>query len=214
MKKFPYVCSHVLIAGSLAFAGCSGGSNKVPLPSFDPEDSASKAMELHDANGDGVLSGEELDGAPGLKAAMKNLDADGDGQINAEDIADRIRAWEEQRVGLMSITAEVTMNGQPLSGATVTLEPEPFLGDAVKTAVGETGMAGTFRPRVPKEQRPSPDSPPGIQAGFFRVKISKQQGGKEMIPAQYNSETTLGLQVAKDDYRIMNKQVVYNLKSK
>lgn len=171
-------------------------------------------MELHDADGDGFLAGPELDGAPGLKAAMKNLDADGDGKVSSDDIADRIRAWEDQQIGLMSISCELYMDGQPLSGATVTFEPEEFLGDSIKVAIGETGLAGTFRPKVPKSERPSPDSPPGVQAGLYRVRVSKMRGGSESIPARYNTETTLGQQVSKDDHLIMNKLVRFELKSR
>ncbi len=200
--------------GTIALVGCGGGSNAVPLPSFDPEGAAEKAMELHDADGDGFLAGSELDNVPGLKAAMRSLDADGDGKINAEDIANRIRAWETQEIGLMSISCELILDGRPLSDATVTFEPEAFLGDSIKAAVGQTGMAGSFRPKIPKSERPSPDSPPGIQAGFYRIKVSKQQGGKEMIPARYNTETTLGQQVSKDDFAVVNKKLIYRLKSK
>lgn len=199
---------------SVFLAGCSGGANVVPLPSYDPDGAAAKAIELYDTDGDGQLSETELDAAPGIKAAMRNLDTDSNGQVSEEEIAERVRSWETQQIGLMALSCEVYMDGSPLSGATVTFEPEEILGDSIKKAVGETGLAGTLRPKVPKELRPSPDSPPGVQLGFYRVKVSKMQGGKETIPKRYNAETVLGQQVAKDDYGIVNKQVIFNVKRK
>lgn len=206
-----FVC---LALGTITWAGCSGGTTTVAIPSFDPEGSAEKAMELYDTDGDGALSDSELDAAPGIKAAIRNLDSDSDGKVSSEEIAARIRAWEEQKIGLISISCELYMDGQPLDGATITFEPESILGDVVKSAVGKTGLTGTFRPKIPKEQRPTPDSPPGLQAGLYRVKVSKMQGGKETIPARYNSETILGQQIAKDDFAVANKMVIFKLKSK
>ena len=198
----------------LTILGCSGGPSAVPLPDFDPESAAETAMELYDVDGDGFVAGEELENAPGLKSAIKNLDADGDGKVSAEDVAERVRTWQDMRIGLMSVNIQVEMDGRPLTGAEVTFEPEEFMGGAIETAYGRTGLAGTTSIKVPKERRPSPDSPPGVQAGMYKVKISKIEGGQETIPAKYNTETTLGQQVSKDDWAISNKQVIFRLKSK
>jgi hypothetical protein len=60
----------------------------------------------------------------------------------------------------------------------------------------------------------SADSPPGLQAGIYLVRVSKIVGDKETIPSTYNTETTLGQEVSKDDWAITNKQVHFKLQSK
>jgi hypothetical protein len=66
---------------------------------------------------------------------------------------------------------------------------------------------------IPKDQRPTPDTPPGLQLGFYKVRISKQVGGKESIPAIYNSETTLGQQISPDDPALLKQNLRFDLKS-
>jgi len=39
---------------------------------------------------------------------------------------------------------------------------------------------------------------PGLYLGFYRVRVSKNKGGKELIPAKYNTETELGAEIADD----------------
>jgi hypothetical protein len=36
----------------------------------------------------------------------------------------------------------------------------------------------------------------GVQPGLYRVEVSKMVDGKETIPSKYNTETTLGVEVA------------------
>ncbi|MCA9257870.1 MAG: EF-hand domain-containing protein [Planctomycetales bacterium] len=194
--------------------GCGGGPSAVPKPSFDPSDVSEQAMQLYDADGDGFIAGAELEKVPCLKDSLKAVDADGDGKVSAEEIAERVRTWEKQSIGLTSFECRVTLDGQPLADAEVILEPEPFLGGVVQEARGTTMLTGVALPTVPKDKRPSADSPPGVQAGYYKVRVSKKVNGSEMIPARFNSETTLGQEIAKDDPRIQNKSVIYELKKK
>ena len=103
---------------------------------------------------------------------------------------------------------------QAARGASVTFEPEPFLGDEIQRAVAKTDMFGTGGPSIPKELRPDPTTPPGIQFGLYRVKVSKVVGGKELIPRRYNEETILGQEAAPDVSEIANRRVVFALTSK
>ena len=58
-------------------------------------------MELYDKNGDGIVSGEELENAPALKAALKNLDTNGDGRLTVDEVLpDPATSWVAQ---LMSV---------------------------------------------------------------------------------------------------------------
>jgi hypothetical protein len=205
-----------IIASSLcmAIAGCSGGPSIVAPPSFDASAASEKAMSLYDEDGDGYIGGTELDASPGLKAALKNLDRDSDGKVSKQEVADRVATWIKQETGLTMISCEVTLDGRPIQGALVTFEPEGFLHGVIQEAVGDTNLVGLASPKVPKEKRPSPDSPPGMQLGIYKVRISKLTNGSESIPAKYNSDTILGQEVSSDDPSILNKQVRFTLKSK
>jgi hypothetical protein len=198
-----------LLAG---LAGCSSGPGRVSQASISASGAASEAMTAYDKDGDGFIAGAELDAAGSLKAAMETLDADKDGKVSEAEIQQRIEAWQAKGAGLTSILCNVTLDGKPLDGATVTFEPEAFLGGDVKTAIGQTA-GGSAAPSIPKADRPNPDWPPGIQFGFFKVRVSKQVDGKETVPAKFNSETTLGAQVATDDPSFLKQGYKFDLKS-
>ena len=140
---------------------------------------------------DGKISGAELDKCPALKAAMAQIDTTGEGSITAAKITARIRAWQDSKLGRMSLSCTVLHNGKPLSDAEVKFVPEKFLGENIKTASGKTDQNGMAMMSVPTTGR---EDPPGVAPGLYRVEITK---GSE-IPAKYNSETTLGQEVALD----------------
>ncbi len=206
--------STALFAVLAACSGCGGGPSALPVPSYDPVGGASKAMELYDKDGDGIVDEEELKAAPGLRAAMATLDTNQDGKVSGEEVGDRLQAWENAQIGLMMFSCDVLLNGKPLHDATITLDPDSFLEGTIQQAVGTTSLAGSARPKIPKENRPTPDSPPGLQAGIYKVRISKMVSGKETIPARYNTETILGQEVSFEDPSIRDNRVVYKLKSK
>jgi hypothetical protein len=198
----------------VAIAGCSRGPSRIEVASYDPASAAAKAMEIYDTDKDGFVAGEELAKAPGLKAALKALDIDKNGKVSAQEISERVTEWKNQAVALMSFTCDVTLDGNFIEGATVTYEPDGFLEGVVAEAVDTTNIAGTARPSVPKANRPTPTTPPGIQPGIYKVRISKLVNGQESIPARYNTETILGHEVSMTDPAIANKQVRYNLTTK
>jgi hypothetical protein len=177
-------------------------------PAFTPADAAAKALKLHDTNKDGKLSKEELDQAPGLKAALKVMGADKEKGVTADQIASRVQKWRDSRIGRTSLSCLVTRNGQPLAGATVKFIPEKFLSDALKeTATGITNQTGMTMLSVPIE--PGPDAmPPGLPPGMYRVEITKDG---ENIPAKYNTNTELGQEVSLDNMD-MQMGIKFNLK--
>jgi hypothetical protein len=203
----------IVAVAMLPLASCSRGPAAVRPPEIDPADAGSQALELYDTDADGVIAGEELDKAPGLKAALARVDTSGDGGASADEIAARIAKWQETRAGLMAFSYQVTLDGAPLGGARVTFEPESFLGEAILPAEGETSDFGTGGASIAKDKRPSPTSPPGMHLGMYRVRITKNAGGKELVPARYNEQTILGQEVAYDVSEIANNRVVYALKS-
>lgn len=197
-----------------ALAGCSSGPGRVQAPSISASGAASEAMELYDKDGDGFIAAAELDAAPGLKAALDTVDADKDGKLSESEISQRIAAWQDTGIGIMLISATFTQNGRPLTNAVVTLEPESFLGGDIQSGVGEIDGMGSAMISIPKDKRPAKDTPPGVQLGFYRVKISKMANGQESIPAQYNAETILGQEVAPDAPAIAGQKVRFELSPK
>jgi hypothetical protein len=196
------------------FTSCARGPAAVNQPGIDADDAGSQAMEIYDTNRDGKVAGDELEKAPSLKAALSRLDANNDKAVSADEVAERIRAWQQSGHGLLSFGFTVTLNGRPLTDATVTFEPEQFLGDEIKRASCTTNAFGGGGATIAKEDRPSPTTPPGMHLALYKVKISKITNGKETIPAKFNSATTLGQEVAMDVPEVGTNTVVYELSTK
>jgi hypothetical protein len=185
----------------------------VEQPGINASAAGSSAIETYDKNGDGNISGDELEQAPALKAALPRLDTNADKGVSADEIAARVNAWKDMQSGMTTCRMHFNLDGQPLVGATVTLEPEAFLGDEVKTAVGTTTTFGDVSPTIAPEDRPAPNLPGGAHFGLYKVRVSKIVNGKETIPPRYNSATTLGQEVSYDDPGMKSNNIVVNLKS-
>ena len=194
--------------------GCGGGPSAVLPPKIDASNAAALAMEAYDTDGNGFVEGEELENAPGLRAALTTLDLDKDGKVDENEVAERILAWRSTDVGITTIQCSVMLDGRPLSGASITFDPEEFLGEEIQAATAKTGPLGEFFPLIPKENLPTPTTPVGIQIGLYKVRVSKVVNGEEQIPAKYNTETVLGQEVSNDDPAIRRHSVVFKLKSK
>ena len=176
-------------------AGFWGCSNQVALPSLSPDGAARAAMAEYDTNKDGSLDAAELEKCPALKNGLKTMDKDGNGRLSEQEIADRLTIfYRDSRAGLTSVTCLVLLDGKPLAGATVAVEPEKFLGPVIKSATGVSDADGVVALQMEGEKEV------GImQYGFFKVRVSKKDAqGKETIPAKYNDKTTLGAEVAPD----------------
>jgi hypothetical protein len=199
-----------LAACSLVVAGCMQGPGRVHPPKISPSSAASAAMAKYDTNKDGFLDAKELEKAPSLRSALKQIDTNGDGKISADEIAARIAKWQESGLGLTTLTARVTLDGQPLEDATVTFVPEEFLGTDMQKAVGTTSKGGAANLSIEHPQRPGLR---GVQPGLYRVEISKMVNGKETLPSKYNAETTLGVEVAQDSVSMIQGGAEFELKS-
>jgi hypothetical protein len=211
----PAIKSSLLVSTLLtAVASCHYGPAAVKQPAIDATAAGKLAMAMYDKNGDGKVAGDELENAPALKAALPRLDTNGDGGVSADEVTARVNAWKEMRTGMTYVQCRVMLNGQPLSGAEVTFEPEPFLGDEIKPAVGTTTMQGDATPVIRPEDRLDPKLPGGVHLGLYKVRISKLDNGKQIIPARYNTETTLGQEVAYDDPAVQNRNMIFALKTK
>jgi hypothetical protein len=160
-------------------------------PKINPHAGAD-AIAMFDRNGDGKLSGEELERCPGLKAGLTRLDPAKTGAVTAEMIDGRVAAWRASLLGRMPLRCSVSHNGQPLQGAEVKFVPEKFLGTEIKTASGVTDANGVAMISAPPCQ---PKDPPGVPPGFYRVEITRSGVA---IPEKYNKDTILGAEVAID----------------
>ena len=191
--------------------GCFGGPDAIPPLHIDAKLASQTAMELHDTDGDGSLDANELKSAPALEYAAERADSDSNGALSTDEIVAMINAWNENAVGLVTAKCTVQMGRRALPGANIRLEPAPFLAGQIETAIGLTDEVGDALLSIPKDKRPIPDCPPGVQVGLYRVMISKEQNGKELIPPRYNTETTLGQEVSYND-PIVNSRKVFQLR--
>ncbi len=189
MRRFHRLLLPLLAAALVA--GCSGPSGP-KLPELVPNDVARRATQQYDKNHDGTIDAEELKASPPLLEAMATMDVNRAGSLNEAKIAERVRKWLNGETVVFKPMVLVTLDGQPLEGATVTFEPEAFMGPAYKPTSAVTDKAGTCLP--PGDDRQFP----GLHPGLYRVRISKQVNGQETIPARYNTATELAREIADD----------------
>ena len=185
-----FLCTVVCVVAVVSL-GCSGKPARVHAPSIDATAAGAAAMEQYDTNKDGKVAGAELQAAPSLMAAIINLDKDGDKAVSAEEVTGRILAWQESKTGLTPVTCTITFRGQPLAGAKVVFEPEKFLGENIKACEGTTNQRGMASLSIPNSERKLPGGAPGL----YLIRITSQN---VQIPAHYNTQTTLGAEVAND----------------
>lgn len=177
-----------------AGGGCTGKPSRLAAPTID-RNAGQAALSKYDQNADGSLSGDELKKVPAIYAALKRIDSNSDGQVSADEISSRIAVWQNSGIAITKVVAYVRHNQRPLAGAQVTLVPEEFLGTAVKPAGGTTDQSGAAPLRISA----SPDEA-GVHLGFYRIEVSKKDAnGKEIIPARFNTETNLGVEISSDD---------------
>jgi hypothetical protein len=164
-----------------------------PVRRIDAEAAGRAAIAEYDTNGDGKISGAELDRCPGVKAAINQIDRSGNGAVTSETIAARIHAWRDSKLGAMTVTCRVTHDGRPIPDAAVKFVPERFLGENVRTETGKTDAKGIAI--IHPKEAAKPSYCLGLAPGFYRVEITKHGVN---IPAKYNAKTILGLEIALD----------------
>jgi hypothetical protein len=188
----------------VSLGGCRDVPDRVHLPSIDANDAGIACLEQYDTNSDGKIDADELNDAPSLRSALGRLDSDTDGAVSAAEITARIERWQEINVGLTQVNCQVSYNGQPLVGATITFEPEEFLGDGVQACIGLTNQQGNTMLSIPGAQHNLPGGAPG----FYRIKITSPN---IELPEEYNTRTTLGAEIASDSAAV-ERGVVLNLR--
>ena len=180
----------LLVFSLAAMLGCSRGPSRFEAPSVDPESAAARAIELYDADGDAALSKEELAKCPGILAKISLYDQNGNGSVGQDEVAGRLADLFKHGTGGTMLQASVSYNGQPLRGATIVLEPEPYLGDEIQTAKGTTGGSGSASLGIPPEYVPEHlQRIKSVHYGTFKVRITHPTIS---LPAKYNTDTELG----------------------
>lgn len=191
MNRTIIVCTQLVCLA--AFVGC--GSRGPARPGFDPDWSAQEALKIYDANSDGSIDESEVESSPGLREAFANIDTDSDGKLTADEIKARVSYYKTAPTTIISGATRVKFKKRLVIGARVVFEPEPFLGADFKVCQGVTQENGVA------SVKGVDDEFPGIYLGFYTVRITKDNDGKELFPAKYNEESTLGYE-ATDDLNI------------
>jgi len=180
----------------VALFGCSGSNARISPPNISPAGASEKAIELYDADRDNMLSIQELAACPGLLSSLDRYDVNHDSSISSDEIVDRIRSWQETKVALTMMSCKVERNGRPLPSAEVRFVPEHYLGAAVKPAFGFTDSDGMAIIRISdSDLQDDLKGMSGVHYGTYKVLITHPT---ENLPAKFNSETTLGYEVAQD----------------
>ena len=189
------LCSVLVVFSTAIVLGCSGGPTPVDVPHIQVEETADAAFSQYDKNGDGLLKKDELLKCPALLDAMKNrIDKNKDHQLSKEELIDRLTTWVSGGVGASFFSCRVTNKGQPLAGAQVKLVPEKFFGDVIQPATGTTDRTGKALLAMDASHLPSDlQNLRAVQQGLYRVEITHPNAN---IPAKYNTETTLGVEVS------------------
>ena len=197
----------VFALGTALAAGCSSQPDAFEAPDVNAESAAEQALDLYDSNGDDALNRQELTRCPGMLGKMKLYDANSNGSLERDEIVQRVAELLNRGTGGTTLSAQVYLNGSPLRGATVVLEPEPYLGGEVQAAQGVTNGAGTTNLAIPPEYVPEQlRRIKTVHYGTFKVRITHP---KVPIPAKYNSETQLGYETEPG-----NPYVTFTLTSK
>lgn len=184
-----------LLAACL-LCGCSNHPPAITAPNVDAAEAGEQAVNLYDQNGDSVLSKDELQACPAMLNNLDVFDRDSNGEVTAKEVAKRIDEVLGFEVGLAPVDIEVNLNGRPLVGVSVHLNPEPFWGDALKPAVGVTDQAGNALPTIDRSHLPEAQQRfRGVIPGTYQIWI---EDSRNKIPKRYTKPGALGKEIARD----------------
>lgn len=188
MSRLSYRC--LLLAWVAATAGCG---QRLPdwmvPPPVDPRALTKAVMAQADADKNGMLDTNELAAIPALRDVVSLLDTSSDQQLSMDELT----AWFEQlkKEGVSHREAGLVIKdrGKPLANALVKIVPEPCMGGTIEPAEGRTDKEGCVVLNIPTSLVT------GVRSGLYRLEITGTRAKGKPIPAQYNTETTLGLAV-------------------
>lgn len=189
-----HLVTGVVVVAALACLGCGNRPGRVAPPGVDSQSAGKAAVNKYDRDSDGLLSEEELKQCPPLLLKRVEIDADRDGHISAEEIAARISAWQQTKVGFVTgYKCKVLQNGKPFKGALVELVPEDFLGDTIRPASGFVDAAAVASLAIASADLPDDlRGLRGVQFGLYRVRITHPT---ESVSTKFNETTVLGCEI-------------------
>jgi hypothetical protein len=160
---------------------------------------AQKVIRRNDKNGDGLLIASELSGLYGNRSSFrKGYDLNGDEKLSRDEIASRIDSWQKAGPTAHAVDVTVTLDGSPLTGATVRMVPDFALGDSSQTKVGQTDATGATHLEVALEDLSQALHNPdyrGVFGSNYKIEVTHPQ---RKIPAKYNVTTQLDADVPRD----------------
>jgi len=173
--------------------GCGGGAPaRVAAPAIDPEGIAACVFEEADRNGDGLLAGDDLAGAPAIKGAVAVLDQDRDAAVSREELSRWLASVRDSRIAVTSLVVTVTQKGKPLQAVSVRLVPLACMGSAVQVAEGMTDASGITACGIPGNPYP------GVNCGLYRVEITGNGLDGKPLGEKHASQSRHGLAVGPD----------------
>jgi EF hand len=186
----------VALGAALSVWGCSSAPSRIEAIDVDPANLSDAVLEAHDTDGSGALSSEELKAIPPVLAAQNEYDTDGNGEVTGEELTARFTQVFDPNMGaVLPVRCRVTRNGAPLAGADVRFVPPKVLEGVLPPATGVSESDGIVAPGLAPEDVPEnfPNKRvPVMRPGVYLVEVTHQQ---LQIPAQYNTQTTLGKEV-------------------
>ncbi|WP_148074729.1 EF-hand domain-containing protein [Bythopirellula goksoeyrii] len=188
----------LLVICNLALAGCSSGPTAIRPVDIDADQAGDQAIEFYDKDGDGTLNVDELAAVPGVLKYLDKYDQNADGLVSGDEITERVELWDDQAMGIRTLDVEVTIGARPLQGAEVRFVPESYLGDGPKVASGTTDSKGFAKISVAVDELPDDLRKArmrGLFGGTYKIEVTHPT---LKVPATYNTETTLGEEVARD----------------
>lgn len=193
---------HYLLLLGVLLVGCDRAPAGMGQPEMDPVAASARALTDYDANGDLKLTKEELKACPGLLSAIDGFDQDRDGAISGDELTSYMQEIQKQGAAIISITCIVNRNNQPLEGATVKLEPEAFMGEAIKPATGITTRDGVASLSIAEEELPQEyrGRLRGVHCGVYRVIVTHPN---VEIPTKYNTKTEIGRIVSRRNHETL-----------
>lgn len=195
--RFTFLLLSIVVLFS---TGCGDAPSRLQQQSFSSSSAAAAAIKLYDKDGDSSLSEAELAAIASIANDVAQFDLDNNKAVSQSEIQQRFDKWQEMKVALVPCSFVVKVDGKPLADADVMLEPEEFLSATLKPCAGKTDLSGRVSPAKTTTQDDPDAGLTGVPPGLYKVKIVHPKLEKL---AKYNSETTLGLQVAADNPKLM-----------
>jgi len=155
-------CIFASVLGLMVCFGCSSAPKALVPASLSPAESAQRAIESYDTDGDSMLDFSEC--SPGFRAVLASADRNSDGKLDASEISERLSLIESREIALTTAVFKILKGGKVVKGKTVRLIPDPVFRN-LSPASGVTDEFGFVSFKS--------DGQPfdGVQPGLYSVEL-------------------------------------------